>query len=114
MKNQFRKLLASLMILFVCTTSFATITTTTVTIQSWGVCNVVVYTPDNASANLPTVFFVPGLGEQTTNVSGLFVHGPLVYIQNGWRPNFNVIGIQPSQGWPGGDFINRMLDQIVP
>lgn len=75
--------------------------------------NVMIYTPDNTTGNLPTLFFVPGSGESTTNVNDLYINGPFHYIQLGWKPNFIVIGIQPPNGGPGNwQFVRNALDSL--
>lgn len=62
--------------------------------------NVVIYLPDNNAGNLRSIIFIPGIGEQNSNVAGLYYNGPLAFIKNGWTPDFAVIGIQPSAQWP--------------
>jgi poly(3-hydroxybutyrate) depolymerase len=68
---------------------------------SAGNFNLVYYSPDGATGKLPTVVFVPGSGETGTDVTKLYVNGPLYFIQNkGWKPAFNVIAVQPTVSWP--------------
>lgn len=108
MKNL--KLLLALVFAF--TFANARVITTTVSGN-----DVVIYVPDNASGRLPTFVFVPGLGEQGQNstVDGLYYNGPLSFIKyNGWTPNYIIIGLRPAQVWPGGAFIDQMLDALVP
>jgi hypothetical protein len=76
-------------------------------------CNMEIYIPDNATTKTPTVFFIPGLGEQNTNVQGLYTWGPMVFINQGWKPDFIIAAIQPSQGWPGGGFVDEMMSAAL-
>lgn len=108
-----RKLLLAL---FVLMTSIAQsqIQHLQVTIPWYGTCNVEIYIPAGATGTLPTVAFIPGLGEENTDVNGLYVHGPMRFIRdNGWRPPFIVMGIQPSTGWPNRLFIHHMMDTLI-
>ena len=77
--------------------------------------NVEIYIPDNSgTGKLPSFIFIPGNGESNSNVNGLYVHGPLKYIRdNGWRPNFIVIGIQPLGGPAGASFTQNALDSLI-
>lgn len=75
--------------------------------------NLVVYVPDGTTQKLPAVVFVPGIGEQTGDVNGLYVHGPLAFIKNGWKPDFVVAGIQPPQSWPPLIWLDAMLRAII-
>lgn len=77
------------------------------------VCNVSMYVPQGLGNKLPAVVFVPGLGEQNTYISGLYVNGPMTFIKQGWKPNYIVMGIQPDQGWPDGWFIHYMIDSLI-
>lgn len=42
--------------------------------------NVSIYVPPGNTGKLPAVIFVPGLGEQNTDINGLYVHGPMKFI----------------------------------
>jgi hypothetical protein len=110
-----KRLLLSLALLFTLGAAQARIDTTQVNIKNYGLCNMVVYTPDSIKAGLkiPAVVFIPGIGEQNTILSGLYKNGPLVFIAKGWRPNFIVAGIQPRAHWPGTGFTQGMLDTLV-
>lgn len=75
--------------------------------------NLEIYIPDGATKKLPCLFFIPGNGERGTDANKLYVHGPLKFIKDGWRPPFIVVGFQPSGPW--GNFIDvqRGLDEIL-
>src|SRR4029078_2076289 len=75
------------------------------------------YTPAGASESkkLPVIVFTPGNGEVGTDSSKLYVHGPLKFIKNGWRPtNFILVGIQPLFGCSSASprFAHNMLTAI--
>jgi hypothetical protein len=92
----------------------AGLTTSTYNVPGYGVCNIAIYIPDNTTGTLPAVVFIPGLGEENTDINGLYVHGPLNFIKYGnWKPSFIVVGIQPCFGWPGNNFTNPMLQYLV-
>lgn len=63
--------------------------------------NVAYWLPDNpSSSNLPVFLFIPGSGESGSDVSRLYVNGPLKFIQSGsWKPPFVVIGAQTPYSW---------------
>lgn len=83
------------------------------TLQFYGTYNVVIYTPDNITKDLPAFIFVPGSGESNGDPNALYINGPLHFIQQGWKPNFIVVGIQPLNGGPGPDtFIGNALDSL--
>ena len=102
----------------------------------YGICNVLYYKAPSTIADPKTVVFVPGKGqhkssEDPANTFGLLhQEGPLTFIQNyGWRPDFNIIVVQPSIAdddfmFSNGtfnpvaeqryfDFLNNMLDYLV-
>jgi hypothetical protein len=76
-------------------------------------CNVEVYVPDGVVGKVPAVTFVPGIGEQDTVVSGLYMNSPLYWINKGWKPNFVVVGMQPSHTWPSFDFVDAIWKNII-
>jgi hypothetical protein len=75
--------------------------------------NLVVYVPDNASGKLRSIVFIPGIGEQNSDVNGLYVNGCLSFIKNGWQPDFIVAGIQPSSQWPPATWTESMLKYLI-
>lgn len=65
----------------------------------YGKCNVLYYAAPVANANTKTVVFIPGRGnhEKTGTKELEEKVGPLQFVtKNGWRPDFNIIVIQPS------------------
>lgn len=91
----------------------AGITTKVFSMTGYGNYNVIIYTPDNSTGNLPAIIFFPGSGESTTNVNDLYINGPLHFIQGGWKPNFIVIGAQMNNGKPGPiNWVKNVLDNL--
>ncbi len=75
--------------------------------------NLEVYIPDNTTGLLPAVIFIPGNGEVGTDRNKLYVHGPLKFIRdNGWKPNFIVVGAQPAGPWPNQIVVERFLLEL--
>lgn len=82
----------------------AQVTTVQVNSQlpNYGVCNVLYYKAPSTVLAPKTVVFVPGLGQHQSPGTRdgtkdlLDVEGPLPFIQKGWRPDYNVIVLQPS------------------
>lgn len=79
------------------------------------VYNVIIYTPDNASASFPAFIFFTGSGESGNNASLIYANGPLHFVQAGWKPNFIVIGVQsPSSTAPSTPaLIKTALDSLL-
>jgi hypothetical protein len=76
--------------------------------------NYVIYIPDNISDKLPATIFEPGKGEQSTNVAGCYLWGPMGFIKAGWKPNRIMICIQPNE--PNSatpSWTNAMLKELV-
>lgn len=70
----------------------------------YGICNVLYYKAPATVVNPKTVVFVPGMSqhqdpEKSGGTDGLLKYeGPLPFIQlKGWRPDFNIIVLQPSK-----------------
>lgn len=74
--------------------------------------NVEVYIPDNTTGRLKTMFFFPGNGEVGTDRNKLYVHGPMHYIQSGWKPNFIIVACQPTDIWANQIIVDRFLDGV--
>jgi len=72
------------------------ITSKTFSIAGIGAINTIAYRPDGATGLLPTFMFITGLGESGADPSKIYIHGPMHFIQAGWKPAFNVIGIQSN------------------
>jgi hypothetical protein len=113
MKNILLTLSIALSSLFV-SGQIPQITSTQFQLNSNYIYNVLIYRPANTTGPLPTVIFIPGSGESTTNINDLYVHGPFKFIRdNGWRPDFQIIAIQPPNGGPAPwQFIDNALDSF--
>jgi pimeloyl-ACP methyl ester carboxylesterase len=94
----------------------ATIIKSTVSIENYGVANMITYKPAGAAGKkLPVIVFTPGNGEVGTDANKLYTHGPLRFIRNGWRPtDFILVGIQPRIGCGSASprFAHAMLTEI--
>jgi len=108
-----KKLFLIFFLSFISYFSQATIITKQFNISGYGNFNVVQYIPANATGKLPTLIFYPGSGESNSNVNGLYVNGPLKFIQAGWSPSFIVVGIQPNNGLPtSSSVVDKMLTLV--
>jgi hypothetical protein len=68
-------------------------------LNAWGI----LYIPDNIQGKVPIVIFNHGAGEtgsSQASTSKLYTHGPLNFIQSGWKPNFIVVALQHSSWSP--------------
>lgn len=76
--------------------------------------NAYVYLPEGyeTGKDYPAVIFFPGIGEAGTNASLLLVHGPSRFIEQGWKPNFIVISVQPTYGWVNENIIYTVISTI--
>jgi len=94
------------------------LTTTNFSAAGVGNFNVVIYTPDNTTGDLPAFIFFPGSGESGSDSSKLYINGPLKFIKAGWKPNFIVVGVQTNVTWgpdPGlpPTFVKAAIDQLL-
>jgi hypothetical protein len=108
-----KKSIIVILLILVSAISRGGVTHTSYAVPNYGTCNIAYYIPDGSTGKLPAVVFIPGLGEQTSNIADLYVNGPLHFIQAGWKPAFIVIGIQPCFGWPGNNFTYPMLQHLI-
>lgn len=80
----------------------------------YGTYNLEIYIPAGTTTQKPAVVFIPGNGEVGTDRNKLYTNGPLNFIKNsGWRPDFIVIGAQPSAIWPNNAFTHTVLSHLV-
>ena len=80
----------------------------------YGTYNLEIYIPAGTTTQKPAVVFIPGNGEVGTDRNKLYTNGPLNFIKNsGWRPDFIVIGAQPSTIWPNNAFTHTVLSHLV-
>ncbi|MDQ5922533.1 MAG: hypothetical protein QG644_241, partial [Patescibacteria group bacterium] len=79
-----------------------------------GTLNLEIYIPTGTTSPKPAVVFIPGNGEVGTSRAKLYTNGPLNFIKNsGWRPDFIVVGAQPSGTWPNNAFTHTVLSHLV-
>jgi len=86
-----------------------------------GIFNIAYYIPDGtpSSSKLPVFVFIPGSGETGTDVTKLYINGPLKFIQSGsWKPPFVVIGAQTPYSWGMGwqtdpIFMRAVMKEVV-
>lgn len=77
----------------------------TITVPSpAGTFNLVYYTPDTGTGPWPVFIMFPGDGETGSDPSKAYVNGPMVFIKNGWTPNFVVVFAQTP--YHGGTYGN--------
>lgn len=66
--------------------------------------------------NAMTVVFIPGkgeTGETAAALSKLAINGPFAFINTGWKPEHNVIAIQPPNQSVTYYFMEKTLNEIV-
>lgn len=90
-----------------------------ISVTKIGKFNAIIYTPDGATGKLPIFIEVPGAGECGTDPNLLYKYGGLYFVKNnGWKPNFMIIGAQPVDSWPPDRgaaplFMRTILDAVM-